>query len=49
LPQVLFSPPLLPLNITFNAGHYAMSANGQRFLVNKPSDETPPPITVLLN
>ncbi len=49
VPQALFSPPLLPVAITLNFGHYAVSADGQRFLVNKPIEETPPSITVLLN
>jgi hypothetical protein len=45
-PQTLFS---LPVQISANAGHYAVSADGQRILVNVLVEQTGPPITILLN
>lgn len=48
-PRLLFSAPLAsPPGITATPGRYAVSPDGQRFLVNR-ADETDAPITVVVN
>ena len=46
--RALFSAPVLPPLITANPGHYAVSADGQRILVNALTEEAPSPITLLI-
>jgi Tol biopolymer transport system component len=48
-PRELFSTPLAPPVLTGNFGHYAVSADGQRFLLAAPVEEAPTPITVVVN
>jgi hypothetical protein len=46
--RALFSAPVLPPVLTATAGHYAVSADGQRILVNALTEEAPSPITLLV-
>ena len=48
-PQALFVAPLAPPLLSGNPGHYSVSADGQRILVNALAERTSPPITVLVN
>jgi len=48
VPRVLFSAPLPPPGINAPPGHYAVSDDGQRFLINV-AEEAKTPITVVVN
>ncbi|HET7452393.1 MAG TPA: hypothetical protein VFL12_06610 [Thermoanaerobaculia bacterium] len=49
LPVALFEAPIHPEGITESHSQFAVSRDGQRFLLNSISDEANTPITVALN
>jgi Tol biopolymer transport system component len=50
VPRVLFDAPVPPISITSDRTHYAVTADGQRFLVRKVfEDTTGAPVTIVLD
>ena len=49
VPQVLFDAPVQALVVTGERNYYAVSADGQRFLLRKVPEEATSPVTIVLD
>jgi hypothetical protein len=47
VPQALFKTPIAAIELTLD--QYAVTGDGQRFLIQVPSDATEAPLTMVLN